>query len=114
MLKVTKKCSLEASIARPVIAKVVCKLQADIAFLRSEHYSPTSAIPFGIVHQVRSRDKVFCTDIRSECLCTIAEGIVSNERQLLDGQHFIQTDAAAVNPGNSGGPVVNADGELRV
>ena len=38
---------------------------------------------------------------------SITEGVVSNPRQQLDGQHFVQTDAA-INPGNSGGPMLNA------
>jgi serine protease Do len=37
---------------------------------------------------------------------SVTEGVVSNPRQLLDGQHFVQTDAA-INPGNSGGPMLN-------
>jgi len=39
---------------------------------------------------------------------SLTEGVISNPRQLLDEQHFVQTDAA-INPGNSGGPIVNAD-----
>ncbi|MEZ4399554.1 MAG: serine protease [Kofleriaceae bacterium] len=42
---------------------------------------------------------------------SITDGVVSNPRQLLDGQHFVQTDAA-INPGNSGGPMV--DDERRI
>ncbi len=37
---------------------------------------------------------------------SVTEGVVSNPRQLLDGQHFVQTDAA-INPGNSGGPILD-------
>jgi serine protease Do len=37
---------------------------------------------------------------------SITEGVVSNPKQLLDGQHFVQTDAA-INPGNSGGPILD-------
>ncbi|MBK9033990.1 MAG: trypsin-like peptidase domain-containing protein [Myxococcales bacterium] len=37
---------------------------------------------------------------------SITDGVVSNPRQLLDGQHFVQTDAA-INPGNSGGPMLD-------
>ncbi len=42
---------------------------------------------------------------------TVTEGIVSSPRQLMDGKYYIQTDAA-VNPGNSGGPVLNANAEV--
>ena len=41
---------------------------------------------------------------------TVTEGIISATKQLLNGQAYIQTDAA-VNPGNSGGPVVNTQGK---
>ncbi len=39
---------------------------------------------------------------------SVTEGVVSNPRQLLDGQHYVQTDAA-INPGNSGGPMLDED-----
>ncbi len=42
---------------------------------------------------------------------SLTEGVISHPRQLLDDQHFVQTDAA-INPGNSGGPIV--DGSRRV
>jgi serine protease Do len=42
---------------------------------------------------------------------TVTEGIVSSNRQLMDGRYYIQTDAA-VNPGNSGGPVLNQNAEV--
>ena len=42
---------------------------------------------------------------------TVTEGSVSSPKQLLDGKYYIQTDAA-VNPGNSGGALVNTHGEL--
>ena len=37
---------------------------------------------------------------------SITDGVVSNPHQLLDGQHYVQTDAA-INPGNSGGPMLD-------
>jgi len=37
---------------------------------------------------------------------SLTEGVVSNPHQLLDGQHYLQTDAA-INPGNSGGPILD-------
>ena len=42
---------------------------------------------------------------------TVTEGSVSSPKQLLDGKYYIQTDAA-VNPGNSGGPMLNENGEV--
>jgi serine protease Do len=39
---------------------------------------------------------------------SITEGVISHPHQLLDGQHFVQTDAA-INPGNSGGPIVDEE-----
>ncbi len=42
---------------------------------------------------------------------TITRGIISNTDRVLKGKSFIQTDTA-LNPGNSGGPLVNKDGEV--
>ena len=42
---------------------------------------------------------------------SVTEGTVSSPRQLMDGSYYIQTDAA-VNPGNSGGPMFNDRNEV--
>ena len=42
---------------------------------------------------------------------TVTEGSVSSPKQLVDGKYYIQTDAA-VNPGNSGGPIFNEKNEV--
>jgi len=42
---------------------------------------------------------------------TVTEGSVSSPKQLMDGKYYIQTDAA-VNPGNSGGPIFNENNEV--
>lgn len=42
---------------------------------------------------------------------TITEGTASSPRQLMNGKHYIQIDAA-VNPGNSGGPILNERDEI--
>lgn len=42
---------------------------------------------------------------------TVTEGSVSSPKQLMEGKYYIQTDAA-VNPGNSGGPIFNDRNEV--
>jgi hypothetical protein len=42
---------------------------------------------------------------------TVTEGIISTTKQLVQGKNYILTDAA-VNPGNSGGPLVTGNGEI--
>ena len=42
---------------------------------------------------------------------SLTEGVISHPRQLLDEQHFVQTDAA-INPGNSGGPIIDDAGRV--
>jgi len=42
---------------------------------------------------------------------TITSGIVSSKDRVLNGKHYIQTDAA-LNEGNSGGPLLNSRGEV--
>jgi hypothetical protein len=42
---------------------------------------------------------------------TVTEGTVSSPKQLMNNSYYIQTDAA-VNPGNSGGPMFNDKNEL--
>lgn len=83
---------------------------ADIAFLKSD-FKPTQAIPFDNLNTVNNQDKLWVLGFPFGMPYTITEGIVSNPKQLLNGKNYIQTDAA-VNPGNSGGPVVNSEGVL--
>lgn len=42
---------------------------------------------------------------------SVTEGTVSSPKQLMNGRTYIQTDAA-VNPGNSGGPLFNSEGQV--
>lgn len=107
-----KQVSIENQTKDRSLAHVVyINPDSDIAFLQSEEHIPTAAIPFNQLQEINSRDKVYVLGFPFGMPFTITEGIVSNERQMLDGKSFIQTDAA-VNPGNSGGPVVNAEGLL--
>jgi serine protease Do len=106
-----KHVSIENQFQDRYLAHVVyVNPDVDLAFLRSD-YAPSTHIPFDTLEEVKSRDQVFVLGFPFGMPFTITEGIVSNEKQLLDGRNYIQTDAA-VNPGNSGGPVLNAKGVL--
>lgn len=84
----------------------------DIAFLKVEDLpKPTESINTNHTTESASRDKVIVLGYPYGMPYTVTEGIVSNPKQIIGGNQFIQTDAA-INPGNSGGPVVNEKGEL--
>lgn len=84
----------------------------DIAFLASGHEAPEAQpMAYQADRGVSHSESVYVLGFPYGMPYTITEGIVSAPRQLMSGKHYIQTDAA-VNPGNSGGPVVAADGTL--
>ncbi len=84
----------------------------DLAFLKVEGMEkPAKFVNIEHDHQCSARDEVLVLGFPYGMPFTVTEGIVSNPNQLLGGETYIQTDAA-VNPGNSGGPVINKDGDL--
>ncbi|MEZ4771549.1 MAG: trypsin-like peptidase domain-containing protein [Bacteroidia bacterium] len=85
--------------------------EADLAFLVPEVALDSPELDIVSGTDLTSGSKVFVLGFPFGLPYTITEGIVSNVRQLMEGRHYIQTDAA-VNPGNSGGPVVNANGAI--
>ncbi|MGB5555997.1 MAG: trypsin-like peptidase domain-containing protein [Flavobacteriaceae bacterium] len=60
---------------------------------------------------VMNTQKVFINGYPFGMPYTITEGIVSSISQPMGARHYIQTDAA-VNPGNSGGPMLSETGNL--
>lgn len=86
--------------------------EEDIAFLKSEHsVQADQGIPIVEGRDVIQSEPVFVLGYPYGMPLSITEGIVSAPRQQMHDKSYIQTDAA-VNPGNSGGPVLNAQGEL--
>ncbi|MGI9544474.1 MAG: trypsin-like peptidase domain-containing protein [Cyclobacteriaceae bacterium] len=83
----------------------------DLAFLQPTGTFSAPSIRTGHEGTVVSRDKVYVLGFPFGMPYTETEGIVSSPQQMMEGRHYIQTDAA-VNPGNSGGPVVNSEGVL--
>lgn len=84
---------------------------SDLAFLQPVRNLNIPPRVFDSFASVRERERVYVLGFPFGMPYTETEGIVSSPRQLMGGRYYIQTDAA-VNPGNSGGPVVNASGQL--
>lgn len=83
----------------------------DIAFVKPNIPLDIPEIRLANPLEINSTDKVSVLGFPYGMPFTVTEGIISSTKQLLQGQSYIQTDAA-VNPGNSGGPLVNEAGEV--
>jgi serine protease Do len=68
-------------------------------------------IPFGRSEEVRAGQAVFSIGNPLGLERTISEGIVSSRNRASEGMLYIQT-TAPTNPGNSGGPLFNLEGEM--
>jgi len=85
---------------------------SDIALIKVDSEDPLPYLVFGDSDNVRIGEWVLAVGNPFNLTSTVTAGIVSAKaRNLGRNQSFIQTDAA-VNPGNSGGALVNTNGEL--
>lgn len=85
-------------------------LGRDIALVKTE---PRGRQPLPLRRgEVQPGDTVFAigTPLDKRLQGSLTQGVVSGNR-LLDGYRYIQSDVV-VNPGNSGGPLLNAKGEV--
>ena len=80
-----------------------CQIEADIVvpFLR------IATLPTAVGDVVRVVGSPLGLDFHN----TVSQGIVSFNDRILDNTRYMQIDASAI-PGNSGGPVVNLQGEI--
>ena len=87
---------------------------SDLALVQISGSGSFYAIPVGDPSSVRVGDEVLALGFpladRIGTNLTVTRGIISSTRTV-DGIELLQTDAA-LNPGNSGGPLVNRDGEV--
>lgn len=85
-------------------------LNLDLALLKiSGNYNP---LEFGDSNNVKVGEKVIAIGNPQGLSFSVTEGIVSAiHRESYGGESYIQTDAA-LNPGNSGGPLINTNGEV--
>ena len=85
----------------------------DIALLKVEADGPLPFVPFGDSNSARVGDWVVAMGNPLGQGFSVSAGIVSARNRALSGSYddYIQTDAA-INRGNSGGPLFNMDGEV--
>lgn len=85
----------------------------DIAVLKVESDTPLSFVSFGDSDVARVGDWVMAVGNPLGQGFSVSAGIISARNRALSGSYddFIQTDAA-INRGNSGGPLFNMDGEV--
>ncbi|NSX55038.1 Do family serine endopeptidase [Sulfitobacter algicola] len=85
----------------------------DIALLKVEADQPLPFVPFGNSDSARVGDWVMAMGNPLGQGFSVSAGIVSARNRALSGTYddYIQTDAA-INRGNSGGPLFNMDGEV--
>ncbi len=87
--------------------------KTDIALLKVESDDPLPFVPFGDSDVMRVGDWVLAVGNPLGQGFSVSAGIVSARERELSGAYddFIQTDAA-INKGNSGGPLFNVEGEV--
>jgi serine protease Do len=98
-----------------LVAELVGKdLKTDLAVLKVRAPRPLKAVSFGDAEKLRVGDWVLAIGNPFGLGGSVSAGIVSaRNRNINSGPYdnFIQTDAA-INRGNSGGPLFNMDGEV--
>jgi serine protease Do len=84
----------------------------DLAFLRGpEKKAELPEIHLGLSKTLRERDQVTAIGHPFGLKFSVKTGIVSGAREVMNDIPYLHIDAA-LNPGNSGGPLVDNDGEV--
>ncbi len=107
-----RKVGVETQTHQTIAANVILvNPLLDIAILKPQKILDIPEVSFLRSKFIKNMDRVSVLGFPYGMPFTVTEGIISATKQILSGQAYIQTDAA-VNPGNSGGPVVNMKGEV--
>ncbi len=84
----------------------------DLAFLEGPHHvEDLPEVRLGTGKTLRERDPITAIGHPFGLKFSVKSGIVSNTREIMNGIPYLHIDAA-LNPGNSGGPLVDDDGEI--
>ncbi len=91
---------------------IMANPELDLAFIYVEDLkNKESCIVLDKDIKVKTTQKIYICGFPFGMPFTITEGIVSNPKQLISNRYILQTDAA-VNPGNSGGAMIDEQGVL--
>lgn len=91
-------------------AQIVIDKVKDVAIIRLDVCN-LPVVTIGDAAKLKSGDAVAAIGSPHGFEHTVTIGVVSSNRRIINGQRYIQTDAA-LNEGNSGGPLVNLKGEV--
>ena len=102
-----RKIAIELRDKRRLLGEV-CRIQPkrDLAVVRLATALPQEILPLAPEAVLRAKQSVHILGFPVGLPLSLTEGVISHPYQLLDDQHFVQTDAA-INPGNSGGPILD-------
>ena len=78
----------------------------DLAIVELAHAVNEEVLTLGDGSALRPKQSVHILGFPVGLPLSLTEGVISHAHQLLDEQHYVQTDAA-INPGNSGGPILD-------
>ncbi|MDO5309645.1 MAG: trypsin-like peptidase domain-containing protein [Planctomycetia bacterium] len=112
--EIGKIITVEMNDGRQFIAqKIVKDEKADVALIRIESDEPLPFLSFADSDAVEIGDWAIAIGNPFMLGSSVSVGIISATERYVsnDSKVFLQTDAA-VNPGNSGGPLVNLNGEV--
>ncbi|MDE6871581.1 MAG: trypsin-like peptidase domain-containing protein [Bacteroidales bacterium] len=91
---------------------VVVNPELDLALLAVDaDFSHLPEFPISLENEPAIGSKVQVAGYPFGMPFTLTEGSLSSPRQLMNGKYYIQIDAP-VNPGNSGGPILNGDNKI--
>lgn len=113
VIKGSKTVALEdANKDRHLANVIMVNPEVDIAFLHVDGFkNEHNGISINADVPIQNTQKVYINGYPFGMPFTVTEGIISSPHQPMENRHYIQTDAA-VNPGNSGGPMLNEAGVL--
>ena len=98
-------------ITYPVAGVVVADKEHDIAVLKVKRLDDLPALPLGDARKVTTGEPVVALGSPLGLGGSVTEGVVSKVREFEKFGDVIQV-SCAVSPGNSGGPLLNAQGEV--